>query len=126
MMGANHNAPSQAMAAPAAVVAGTVATAACVTDMDPMLQWAVAIIAGGSIAGVVNVGTSSVRATSTVTTAGLGNFGVATAELAISTVLSILSVAAPVLAALLVVVAIALLARMMLRRWGRPTTVSAI
>jgi len=90
------------------------------------LQWAVTIIAGGSVAGVVNVGTSSVRATSTLTTAGLGNFGVATAELAISTMLSILLVAVPVLAALLVVVAIPLLTRMTVHRWDQLTSVSAI
>ena len=84
------------------------------------LQWAVTIIAGGSVAGVVNV------VTSTLTTAGLGNFGVATAELAISTMLSILSVAVPVLAALLVVVAIPLLTRMTVHRWDQLTSVSAI
>ena len=114
------------ISAPAAVVAGTIATAACVADMDPMLQWAVGIIAGGSVAGAVNFGSSSVRATSTLTTAGLGNFGVATAELAISSVLSVISILVPVLAAVLVIVAITLVARLVLRRWNRPTSMSAV
>jgi hypothetical protein len=34
------------MASPAAVVAGTLATAACISGMDPLLQWSAAIIAG--------------------------------------------------------------------------------
>src|SRR5262245_31655769 len=34
------------LATPAAVIAGTVVTAACVSDMSPWLQWSTAIIVG--------------------------------------------------------------------------------
>src|SRR5882672_5938670 len=37
------------MATPAAIVAGTVATAAVVTNMSPMLKWTLAIIVGGGV-----------------------------------------------------------------------------
>ncbi|HOX16704.1 MAG TPA: DUF4126 domain-containing protein, partial [Smithellaceae bacterium] len=36
---------------PAAVIAGTVTTAAAVTDISPFLKWTMALIAGGGIAG---------------------------------------------------------------------------
>src|SRR5580765_746169 len=38
---------------PAAIVAGTIATAAMVSGMSPMLKWTLAIIAGGGAAGLV-------------------------------------------------------------------------
>ena len=40
------------LATPAAFVAGTVISAAVITDLPPMVKWAAAIIAGGGIAGV--------------------------------------------------------------------------
>ncbi|MGV1015049.1 MAG: DUF4126 domain-containing protein, partial [Methyloceanibacter sp.] len=39
------------LATPAAIVAGTVVSAAVITDLPPMIKWATAIIAGGGIAG---------------------------------------------------------------------------
>src|SRR3954468_22937556 len=61
------------LATPAAIVAGTVVTAAMVGKMDPMLKWTLAIIAGGGAAGIVQGTTVVARAASTVTTGGLGN-----------------------------------------------------
>jgi hypothetical protein len=40
------------LATPAALVAGTVISAAVITDLPPMVKWATAIIAGGGIAAV--------------------------------------------------------------------------
>ena len=49
-------------ASPAAVVAGIVATAGCVSRWnDPAAQWAVAIIAGGAAAGLIQTGTVLVQ-----------------------------------------------------------------
>jgi len=56
------------IATPAAVVAGTIATAACISGIDPLLQWSAAIIAGGGIAAVVQGTTVVTRGTSTATT----------------------------------------------------------
>jgi len=69
------------LATPAAIVAGCVVTAAMVTKMDPLLKWTLAIIAGGGVAGLVQGSTVLARASSTATTAGLGNPIFATIEL---------------------------------------------
>ena len=61
------------VASPAAIVAGTLITASFITGMDPWLQWLLALIAGGGVAGAVQATTVGTRASSTVTTGGLGN-----------------------------------------------------
>ena len=48
--------------------------------MDPWLQWLLGLIAGGSAAGAVQATTVVTRASSTVTTGGLGNPIVASVE----------------------------------------------
>ena len=61
------------VASPAAIVAGTLITASFITGMDPWLHWLLALIAGGGAAGAVQATTVVTRASSTVTTGGLGN-----------------------------------------------------
>src|SRR6476659_4001754 len=61
------------LATPGAVVAGTIASAATMTDLPPMLKWTTAVIAGGGVAGVTQGLTAMLRAKSTVLTGGLGN-----------------------------------------------------
>jgi len=91
------------LATPGAVAAGTIASAAVMTDVPPMLKWTAAIIAGGGVAGVTQGLTAMLRAKSTVFTGGVGNSAVATAELGGATLISILALAAPVAALALVV-----------------------
>jgi len=83
-------------------VAGTIVSAAVMTDVSPMLKWTTAIIAGGGIAGVTQGVTALLRAKSTVFTAGVGNPVVATAELGGSLLVSLLALAAPIIALLAV------------------------
>jgi hypothetical protein len=90
------------IATPAAIVAGTIVSAAVMTDVSPMLKWTTAIIAGGGIAGATQGVTSLLRAKSTMFTAGVGNPVVATAELGGSLLLSLLALAAPIIALLAV------------------------
>ena len=61
------------VASPAAIIAGSLITASFITGMDPWLQWLLALIAGGGVAGAVQATTVVTRASSTVTTGGLGN-----------------------------------------------------
>ena len=68
------------VASPAAVVAGTLITASFITGMDPWLQWLLGLIAGGGAAGAVQAATVVTRASSTITTGGLGNPIVASVE----------------------------------------------
>ena len=92
------------LATPAAVVAGTLVTAAVTTDLPPMVKWTTAIIAGGGVAGVTQGVTALLRAKSTVLTGGIGNPIIATAELGGSLLLSLLALAAPLIALFVVIV----------------------
>src|SRR5499427_9660520 len=49
------------LATPAAFVAGTIVSAAVITDLPPMVKWATAIIAGGGIAGATQTVTALLR-----------------------------------------------------------------
>ena len=69
------------LATPAALVAGTVVSAAVMTDVPPMVKWTAAVIAGGGVAGLTQGATAILRAKSTVLTGGIGNSVIATAEL---------------------------------------------
>jgi uncharacterized protein DUF4126 len=106
------------LATPAAFVAGTVISAAVITDLPPMVKWAAAVIAGGGIAGLTQSLTTLLRAKSTVMTGTLGNPVIATAELGGSLLVSLLALAAPLLA-LGVVIAFLWLAIRLLRQISR-------
>ena len=93
-----------AVATPAAVVAGILAMASTVAEPDPMLAWAVAIIAGGGAAGLVQGTTALGRAASTVTTAGTGNFVVSGLELIGSVLMTLLSFVLPIFVAMAVII----------------------
>jgi hypothetical protein len=92
------------VSAPAAFIAGTILSAAVMTDMPPMVKWTAAVIAGGGVAGITRGLTGILRAHSTVLTGGLGNSIIATAELVGAALISFLALAAPTLAIALVVV----------------------
>ena len=91
------------VAAPAALVAGSVAAAAVMTDLPPLVKWITAIIAGGGAAGLTQGLSSLIRLKSTVTTGGLGNPIVATGEVGGSLLLSLLAIFMPVLGLVIVV-----------------------
>ncbi|MEP0891981.1 MULTISPECIES: DUF4126 domain-containing protein [unclassified Leptolyngbya] len=91
------------IATPIAVVAGVITTASVTGEMSPLFQWTLAIIAGGSAAGLVKGMTDVARLTSTATTGGLANPLLATMELGSSTVLSLLAIALPLFTGLLVI-----------------------
>ena len=90
------------IASPAAVVAGTVATASMVTDVSPFLKWTLAIIAGGGVAGIVQGSTVALRAKSSALTGGAGNALVSTAELGGSILTSVLAILVPIVCLVLI------------------------
>jgi hypothetical protein len=108
------------VATPAAVIAGTVLTAAVVMELSPLLRWSLALIAGGGVAGIIQTATSTTRAASTATTAGFGNLVVSKAEFIGSATLSFLAVLLPfaALGAALVLIAYAVI-RLMKRHSAR-------
>src|SRR6516164_9204195 len=102
-----------ALATPAALVAGTIVSAAVMTDVPPMLKWTAAVIAGGGIAGLTQGVTGMLRAHSTVLTGGLGNPIIATAELGGALLKSFLALAAPAAAVALVILFLLLAIRLL-------------
>lgn len=107
------------MATPAAIVAGTVITAAMVSNTSPMLKWTLAVIAGGGAAGLVQGTTVLARGASTATTGGLGNPFLATIELGGALFTSILAVLAPLLAVGMIGVVLFFLGRKILRKFRK-------
>ncbi|MET0866618.1 MAG: DUF4126 domain-containing protein, partial [Pseudorhodoplanes sp.] len=109
-----------AVAAPAAVVAGTILSAAVMTDLPPALKWTAAIVAGGGAAGLTQSLTTILRAKSTVFTAGIGNPVIATAELGSAAALPLVALSAPLIA-LALMLALLWLAIRMFRRMRQAT-----
>ena len=80
------------IATPAAIIGGIFVTSASLEgEMDQSMQWMLAIIAGGSTAGVIQIGTVATRAVSTTTTGGLANPLISTLEALASIICIILS-----------------------------------
>jgi len=105
-----------ALATPAAFVAGTIVSAAVMTDLPPMAKWTAAVIAGGGTASLTQGVTTILRAKSTVVTGGLGNPVIATGELGGSVLLSLLALAAPFAAVAVVILLLWLAFRLIRRR----------
>ena len=91
------------VATPGAFVAGTILSAAVMTDLPPMLKWTAAIVAGGGIAGLTQGVTAMLRAKSTVFTGGLGNLVISTVELGGAALVTFLALAAPLVALVAVI-----------------------
>jgi len=107
-----------ALATPTALVAGTIAAAAVMADVPPLIKWTTAVIAGGGVAGLTQGVTALLRAKSTAFTGGLGNPVVATGELGGALLVSILALFLP-LAALALVVLFCVFAVRFVRRLFR-------
>lgn len=109
------------MAPPVAATAGIIATAAVTPELSPFLRWTLAIIVGGGMAGLVQVGTAMLRLKSSAFTGGIGNPVLATTELMGSLALSALALLAPFLALAAALACLALLAWRLaiMRRWRR-------
>ena len=101
---------------PAAAIAGTILTATVTSDLSPFLRWSLALIAGGTIAGGTEALMGFTRLTSTAVAGPVGNAAVSSAELASSSILSILAIAVPILV-LIVIVLLFFLVFWQRRRW---------
>jgi len=112
------------VATPAAIIAGTIASASMATHMSPFLKWTLAVIAGGGAAGLVQSGAVLARGASAMTTGGLANTLIATVELAGATLTSVLALIVPVAVASALVIGAALFGRKLWRMVRkRPTVV---
>ena len=91
------------IATPTAVFAGTLITASTITDMSPLLQWTLAIVAGGGAAEITKGLTDITRLTSTLTTGGFANPLLATMELITSAILSVMALFLPLFTGMIVI-----------------------
>lgn len=87
---------------PLAAIAGTAVMVSTVANLDPVVTWSLAIIAGGGTATAIKGAGATSRLASTATTGGLANPIVSTVETGTAVVVSTASVFAPILAAVLV------------------------
>ena len=96
---------------PIGVVAGVLATAAVITDVHPLLQWSMALIAGGGVAAATGVASSGLHYGVTAVSAGTANPAVSTAESAGSVATAVLAVVVPLVTVLLLLLAVVLVVR---------------
>lgn len=88
------------VASPAAIIAGTGMTAMLLgEEMSPILQWSLAIIAGGGASAGIQGATVVTRGTSTVLTGGVGNPIVSTIENIAALLFALFALILPFLAA---------------------------
>ena len=92
-----------AIATPLSIAAGTILAFSIfpISSQDPLLRWVAALLAGGSSAGTIHLGTGLLRLFSSKTTAGVGNAVLSTTENAAAISGSLLSFVIPIVAAVL-------------------------
>lgn len=103
------------VATPAAMAGGTVIVSALLPEMNEFAQWTTALTLGGGSAGLVQGSTVLLRGASTAGSGGLGNSLVTTGETGGSLLLIVLALVVPVLAGILVIVALVWLLSKLLR-----------
>jgi hypothetical protein len=117
------------IATPAALIAGTLVSAAVMADLPPLIKWTAAVIAGGGAAGITQGVTTLIRANSTMLTGGLGNPVIATGELGVAAIISLLALSVPFVAVGLVALfcwlAVRTIRRLM-RRAPKPETLQSL
>ena len=91
------------LAVPLAAIAGTAVVVSTVANLDPVVTWSLAIIAGGGTATAIKGASATSRLASTATTGGVANPVVSTIETGTATVVSAASIFAPVIAIILVI-----------------------
>lgn len=97
------------IALPLAALAGTAVMVATVSDMDPVITWSLAIIAGGGTATAIKGASATGRIASTTTTAGIGNPIISFFETLTALIVAVVSIIAPVIAIILVILLLILI-----------------
>ncbi len=98
-------------AVPLAAIAGTAVMVSTVADLDPVVTWSLAIIAGGGTATAIKGAGATGRLASTASTGGLANPVVSTVETGTAVVVTTASIFAPVLAVILVIIILVVIFR---------------
>jgi hypothetical protein len=102
------------IATPAAVIAGIGMTAISLEGSEPIVQWAIAIVAGGGTSAIIQTATVAARGISSTFTLGMANPVVATSENIASVALALIALLFPILAIFFtIMVALLLVSRSM-------------
>jgi len=91
------------IATPLAILLGTFIVGHTSSDLNPVLQWTLAIIAGGGTAALTKGLMNLLRGTSTAMSGGITNPILATIELVVAIALTLLALTLPLVAGVLVV-----------------------
>lgn len=97
------------IAIPLAGIAGTAVMVSTVADLDPVITWSLAIIAGGGTAAAIKGANAAGRLTSTATTGGVANPVVSTVETGTAAVVATAALIKPIVAAILVIIILAII-----------------
>ncbi|MEL7331383.1 MAG: DUF4126 domain-containing protein, partial [Cyanobacteria bacterium J06560_2] len=89
---------------PASVIAGTYLTGAFAADLPSLLQWSLALVAGGGIAGSINGLTGVTRLATNSATGGAATPVTSSLEWMSALVLAILAITLPLLALVISIV----------------------
>ena len=102
--------------APLVLIAATILSVSLLTDMDPLLKWGLAAIAGGGSAGALHVARSFLKSVLNASTAGVSTPVVSLVEDAAALVTPILVILAPVFVLFLFLVVVGVTA-LALKKW---------
>lgn len=91
------------VATPLAILLGTFIVGHTSSDLNPVLQWTLAIIAGGGTAALTKGLMNLLRGTSTAMSGGITNPILATIELVVAIALTLLALTLPLVAGVLVI-----------------------
>ncbi len=105
------------IATPAATIAGVIMMAAVLTDMDPLLRWALAIIAGGGVALTVQGATVVTRAVAAGSTGGIANPVVGILEAIGALVVTVTTIVIPAIMGILILIVVLLLLRIVIPKF---------
>lgn len=105
---------------PLVAIAGTAVMVSTVVDLDPVVTWSLAIIAGGGTATAIRGASATTRLVSSATTGGVANPVISAIETTTATAVSLASIFVPVLAAILVIIILVIVFRIYRKIRPRP------
>ncbi len=98
-------------AVPLAAIAGTAVMVSTIANLDPVVTWSLAIIAGGGTATAIKSAGATGRIASTATTGGFANPIVSTVETGTAVAVTAASIFAPMIAMVLVIIILVIIFR---------------
>jgi len=111
------------IATPLSIGAGTVLASSIlpIAGQEPLVRWGIGLLAGGSVAGTIQMGTGLLRLFSSKATLGTGNAVVATTENAAAISVTTLSFFIPVIVAVLLIALIVWIIVKLTKRFSKKT-----